>query len=85
MDDLISGFVEPTGAWGARDMVNRTPPDLDADYAARLISVLVEKLGGQVTVTRPDLQAVRDRAILLVREGADILELETRRLSFRRE
>ena len=80
MDGFVERFMNPVGAWGGKGLDDRTPPDLEQDYAARLLAVVVEILGGQVTVTRSQLQSAPDQLLLLVWEGEDRLEFQTRHL-----
>jgi hypothetical protein len=80
MDEFVAAFTEPVGVYGGKGLDDREPPDLSTDYAARLVALLVEDLGGTVAIPRPDLRAVPDRLVLLVREGEEMLELQTRPL-----
>jgi hypothetical protein len=80
MDDVVRAFTEPAGAWGGKGIDDRQPPDLATDYAARLVALLVESVGGTVTVSPSQLRSVPQRLLLLIREGEDVLELETRPL-----
>ena len=81
MDDLIRAFAGPVGAWGGKGLDDREPPDLATDPMARLVAVLVEAAGGTVPLTRADLEAARDRLMLVVRKAEDALVLETRHLA----
>ena len=80
MDDLIRAFIDPAGAWGGKGLDDREPPDLRTAASARLVALLVEALGGTFTVTRSDLHALADDALLVILEGEDMLQLETRRV-----
>jgi hypothetical protein len=80
MDELLQAFIEPA-AWGGKGIDDREPPELATEYAARLVAVLVEGLGGTVTVTPSQLRSVPERLLLLIRQGEDVLEFETRPLA----
>ena len=81
MDDLIRSFAEPVGAWAGRGMDDGKPPDLQDDYAARMTALLVEALGGTITISRSELRAIPEQFLLLVRQDEEVLQLETRRLA----
>ena len=81
MDDLIRSFAEPVGGWAGRGMDDGQPPDLQADYAACMTALLVEALGGTVTISRSELRSIPERFLLLVRQDDEVLQLETRSLA----
>jgi hypothetical protein len=87
MDDLIRRIVESHAVWAAREgIVDQSPPDLDSDYAARVIALLVERLGGVVDIEARDIVDVPRRLLLVpyttepAMSDQPGLRLETRRL-----
>jgi hypothetical protein len=78
MDELIRVFSE--SAQHVDKSIDHQPPDLTSDHAARLVALLVEGLGGSVTVTRKQLRDVSERCLLLVIENEGELRLDTRYL-----
>ena len=82
MDDLIRSRVEEQGAWGSKDKSILLPAvDLDRDYSARVIALLVERLGGEATLTRNEIAIVADRLALLPLDSENTFGFEVRRLA----
>jgi hypothetical protein len=82
MDDVVRSIVEEKGAWGSRDCeVPRAWADLDQDFAARLVALLVESAGGRVEFHSDEVAAVPAGVALLVSPTEDGLIVETRRLA----
>jgi len=82
MDDLVRSIVEEKGAWGSRDSeVPRDYADLDHDFAARLVALLVDGAGGRVEFHRDEMAAIPARVALLVSSTEGGLIVETRRLA----
>jgi hypothetical protein len=66
MDDLVKAIIEAKGVWGSRDRsFTQGPADLSADYAARVIALLVERVGGQVEFGPDEIRDVPHRLMLL--------------------
>lgn len=79
-------------SWRALDRtVTLAPADLTVDYAGRVIALLVERLGGQITVEADEIDEVVDRLMLLPRvdepqrDGQPTLHVEVRRLAGSRD
>lgn len=75
-------------SWRALDRTTTVePPDLTLDYAGRVIALLVERLGGQITLEAAELDSVANRLMLLPRvdeprtEGQPTIHMEVRRLA----
>jgi len=82
MDDLVRSIVEENGAWSSRDSeIPRQYADLDQDFAARLVALLVESAGGRVEFDRDEVAAIPAGVALLVSATEDGLIVETRRLA----
>jgi len=79
MEERVRAF---TGAGAPLDKTTDwQPPDMMDDYMARLLALVVERLGGQATITRDEVREVPGRLMVLVREIDDSLIVETRRLA----
>jgi hypothetical protein len=65
MNELVRSILESRG-WGARNgRVPHDPPELRDDYAARVVALLVERLGGRVDLGSDELLEVPDRLMLI--------------------
>jgi hypothetical protein len=82
MDDLMRTIMDERTRWGPPDRVlDHQLPDLAADYAARVIALVLERIGGNAQFSQQELDDVPNRLLLLVRSTGDGVELETRRLA----
>lgn len=79
MDDLIRQAV----AWPWTDSKphDHVPPDLTDDYAGRVIALLIERLGGSVSLAAEQIRDVADRLIVVPVESEDGLEFQVRALA----
>lgn len=65
MDDVVRGLMTDPAWQGIDRTFTLQPADLAGDYAGRVIALLVDRLGGQVTIEPEEIDAVVDRLMLL--------------------
>ena len=83
MDDLVRTILDTSGAWGGKSDVGPVqPPDLELDLTARVVALLIERLGGRVAFDQSDIASVPSR-LLLIPSATEArgIDLEVRRLA----